>query len=75
MPARYDVLTWDTDAQAFTEQEGMTSPSRSVDLHGLRRALRELRTHFGYSCHRIHYGGHVYSDPAVLVKRIQSNAD
>lgn len=63
---RYDVLTWDVDAQEFTEQVGMSNPSLNVPWQGLLRALRELRT-LGYSCHRLKHCGE--SDPSVLVKR------
>lgn len=68
---RYDVLTWDSAAQQYTEQDGMKNPCLGVDLHGVRRALRELRSDFGYSCHRYRLRlGDYASDAYVLVERV-----
>ncbi len=67
---RYDVLTWDTATNQYTEQAGMKNPCLNVDLGGLRRALRELRRDFGYSCHRVRDEHGHHSDWAVLVERV-----
>lgn len=64
--ARYDVLTWDPCAEIYTQQEGMRNRSLSVDIRGLRKALRELREDFGYTAHRTRED----SDPSVLVERV-----
>lgn len=70
--ARYDVLTWDADQNGWTPQDGLENESQGVDIHGLRRVLRELRG-FGYSCHRVRESDGTYdSDPSVLVERVDS---
>lgn len=71
MDARYDVLTWDSAASQYSEQEGMRNPCLNVTLAGLRRALRELRDDFGYQCDRVRdKRGNHHSDTAVLVERV-----
>ena len=67
MKPLYSVGTWDMDLQAYTPQEGLTVPSQNVDIHGLRRALKELRR-LGYSCHYCSKR-HWDNDCAVLVER------
>lgn len=69
--ARYTIETWDTDLQEFTSQEGMENPTKDVDIHGLRRALRELQS-IGYSCEYSRRQCEA-SDPSVFVYR--SNDD
>lgn len=67
--ARYTVLTWDSVADQYTVQEGMEHPSIDVDIHGLRRALKELRS-LGYPADRRRdEDGNYQSDWAVLVER------
>ena len=67
--ARYTVLTWDAAAEQYTEQEGMVNPTIDVDIHGLRRALKELRS-LGYPADRWRdKDGDYHSDWAVLVER------
>lgn len=66
--ARYDVLTWDICLQEFTVQEGLESQSEGVGIWGVRAALRELRSEFGYPCHRT---ADRDSDAFVLVERIK----
>jgi len=68
--ATYTIRTYDWDLAEYTPQAGMTVPSERVDIHGLRRALRDLRR-LGYSCHRFRdaYGGHDDNDTSVLVER------
>jgi hypothetical protein len=56
--ARYEVLTWDADAQKFTPQAGVRRGPYS--LFGLRKALRELRGR-GYMARK--------GDPFTLVQR------
>lgn len=66
----YSVRTWDTEADAYTPQEGMSVPSINLtSLWQLKRALQELRRG-GYSCHRFRDadGGHDDNDWAVLVE-------
>jgi hypothetical protein len=50
------VLTWDTEKQAFTPQQGVRRGPYT--LFGIRKALRKLQA-MGYPCDR--------NDPAVLV--------
>ncbi len=66
----YSIGTWDSKYQKFSPQPGTTTPWLNVDIHGLRRHLKELRTK-GYSCHRFKCPetGYVDSDPSVLVER------
>lgn len=70
MTALYSVGTWDTDAQSFTPQAGLTVPSFNITLPQLLRAMRELRQ-MGYTAHRYRDsdGGHDDNDPMVLVER------
>jgi hypothetical protein len=70
MIALYSVGTWNTDEQAYTPQAGLTVPSQNVDIHGLRRVLKELRG-MGYSAHRYRdsNGEHDRNDWCVLVER------
>lgn len=56
----YAVLTWDSDADAYTPQPGVRMGPYT--LFGLRRALRELRR-MGYEASR--------DDPSVLVTEWQ----
>lgn len=66
----YSVGTWDTDAQAYTPQEGLSVPSFNIPLWTLRQALRELRD-CGYAADRYRDadGSHDANDWAVLVER------
>ncbi len=66
----YSVGTWDTDAQAYTPQEGLTVPSQNVPRVGLFEVLRQLRG-MGYSAHRRRdaRGNHDHNDSYVLVER------
>ena len=65
----YNVLTWDAELQDWTPQAGLSSESQRVDIHGVRRVLRELQA-CGYSCHRVRgRDGSYDSDPSVLVER------
>lgn len=65
----YSVGTWDTYAQAYTPQIGL-SKSFNLTRAELKTAIRELRAG-GYSVHR--YGnteaGHDNNDTAVLIER------
>ena len=54
----FRVLTWDTDEQKFTPQDGV--PEGPYTLFGLRPALRALRN--------MGYGG--WQSPCVLVQQI-----
>ena len=63
---KYDVLTWDSNLEEYSEQDGMTVPSRGVSWCGMLAALRELRRKWGYLAHR----DHEESDPSVLVQRM-----
>lgn len=68
---RYSVKTWDTEAQAFTPQDGMSAPSINVSLWGLRRALQELRRDWGYDCYYVRASnGEHCNDPSVLVEKV-----
>lgn len=53
---RYEVLTWDTHANAYTPDLNGT-----YTLFGLRTAIRELRN-LSYPCDR--------DDPSVLIRRL-----
>jgi len=68
MTPRYDVTTWDTEAQDFTPQPGVRCGPYS--LFGLRKALRRLRD-FGYPATRLPHtpGDGDVGDPSVLVER------
>ena len=65
MSPTYTITTWDAELQEFTPQEGLALESQSIPLRQVRHVFRELRQHFGYSCHRNHND----SDPAVLIER------
>lgn len=67
----YSIGTWDTELQAYTQQDGCESPSINVDIHGLRRHLRELRDEHSYTAHRRRDDGgdHCDNDFFVLVER------
>jgi hypothetical protein len=67
--ARYSVGTWDTDAQAYTPQDGV--PAFNLTLSQLLGSLRMLRRRCGYSAHRRRDedGGHEDNDWSVLVER------
>lgn len=69
-PRTYTVLTWDCATQCYTPHEGLESPSVDVSIHGLRAALKELRS-CGYSCHRRRSpsGSYHDNDRDVLVER------
>lgn len=69
--ARYSIGTWDTELQAYTPQAGCDSPCINVDIHGLRRHLRELRDEHSYTAHRVRgdEGTHDDNDWSVLVER------
>ncbi len=62
---RYRVLTWDTDKQAWTPQQGVRCGPYSI--HGLRRALRKLRR-IGYPCNYHSCGA--CGDLSVRVERL-----
>ena len=69
----YSIGTWDTDAQAFTPQEGV--PAFNLTRKELVQSMRMLQNH-GYSCHRFRGRdenhqptGDVDSDTFVLIER------
>lgn len=66
----YSVGTWDTEAQAYTPQTGLSVPSLNIDIRQLRRAMKELRGG-GYTCHRLRDpdGNHDDNDWSVLIER------
>lgn len=72
MNALYSIGTWDTDAQAFTPQAGLSVPCINIPLPTLRQVMRELRR-MGYSAHRRRDvdGGHEDNDSWVLVERTE----
>ena len=72
----YSVRTWDTDAQAFTPQDGLSLPWEGLTLWQLKQALRELRG-MGYTAHRYRDddGGHYDNDTCVLVERDDKQTD
>ncbi len=57
---RYNVTTWDCELEEFTAQDGLENASQDVEILGVRRVLRELRT-IGYECTQF--------DNSVLVER------
>jgi hypothetical protein len=73
----YSVGTWDMDAQAYTPHIGLTVPSVNVPWRGLLAVLRELRSVWGYSCHRRRdaSGEHDDNDWSVLVERTDGAAE
>lgn len=70
MDGLYSIGTWDTEAQAYTPQAGLTVPSQNVPWRTMLEVLRQLRR-MGYTCHRFRDadGGHYDNDPMVLVER------
>lgn len=68
----YSIGTWDPDAQGYTPHETADTPCVNVDIHGLRRHLKELRRN-GYTCHRVRFatedGWRWHDDFQVLVER------
>jgi hypothetical protein len=68
--SRYSIGTWDTDAQAYTPQEGLTVHCVNVPWRTLLQVMRELRL-LGYSAHRTRDsdGEHGDNDWSVLVER------
>ena len=66
----YSVGTWDTDAQAYTPQLGLSLPSFNINRGQLRQAMKELRK-MGYSVHRYRdsEGNHDENDWCVLIER------
>jgi hypothetical protein len=66
----YSVGTWDTDAQAYTPQAGLTVRSQNVPWRTLLEVMRQLRS-MGYSAHyrRDQRGRHDNNDSYVLVER------
>lgn len=66
----YSIGTWDTNEQSYMPQADMRNPCINVDIHGLRRALTELRREHGYAANRIRFdNGERDSDWSVLVER------
>lgn len=57
---RYEVLTWDTDLEEFTPQDGVRKGPYT--LFGLRKAIRALQK-LGYDGYR--------NDPSILVERVR----
>lgn len=77
--ARYSVGTWDTDAQGFTPQAGLSVGAYNITLAELRQAIRELRN-LGYNAHRVRFadgsGGWDWdSDPMVLIERTDGESE
>lgn len=71
----YSIGTWDSDRECFSPHPHMKTPWLNVNIHGLRRHLKELKTK-GYSCHRLrHNDNTVDSDPAVLVERTDGSSE
>jgi hypothetical protein len=64
---RYEVLTWDTDKQKFTPQQGVRRGPYT--LWGLKRALRKLQS-YGYPCNYRGRNGWPEGDPFVLVSEL-----
>lgn len=64
----YSIGTWDTEANAYTLQEGLEDVSVNVDRHQLRRTLHALRGRM-YGAWRRRYDGDYESDPMVMVER------
>jgi hypothetical protein len=67
----YSIGTWDTEAQAYTPQEGLSVPCINVPLATMRQVVRELRRKHGYSTHRYRDadGGHECNDWCVMIER------
>jgi len=65
---RYNVTTWDSSRQRFTDQAGLPVPSKGITKGGLKRALIELGT-MGYCVRTFRDDtGKRVGDPAVLVE-------
>lgn len=62
---RYEVLTWDSELQTWTPQQGVRRGPYT--LWGLKRALRKLQG-MGYPCNYSSY--HDTGDTSVSVSRI-----
>lgn len=60
----YRVRTYDCESGSYTKH---SDESERLDIHGVRRVLRDLRDHFGYSAE---YSSHGSGDPAILVERL-----
>lgn len=69
--ALYTIRTWDGEADDFTEQAGLSVPSKNVPWLTLLQVMRELRN-CGFMCHykRSADGDHEANDPMVLVERV-----
>jgi hypothetical protein len=68
MTPLYSIGTWDTEAQAYTPQIGV-SKTFNVTHWELLRAMRKLKT-LGYSCHRRgDKREELDNDPFVLIER------
>ena len=67
---RYSIGTYDTDAQGYTPQSGVSVPAFNITRAQLRRAMKELRG-MGYTCHRFRDpdGGHDDNDTSVIIER------
>jgi len=67
----YSIGTWDTHAQAYTPQEGLSVPCVNVPLPIMRQVIRELRREYGYGAYRQRdsNGNYDTNDWAVLVER------
>ncbi len=74
--AQYSVGTWDTEAQAFTPQIGLSVPSFNMTIHQLRTALKELRR-MGYAAKRwrLTDGSHISGDDFTIVERTDGEAE
>ena len=74
--ALYSVGTWDTEAQAYTPQAGLSVPSLNIQWRTLLQAMREVRQ-MGYSAHRVRSsdGDHDWNDWSVLVERTDGEAE
>lgn len=74
--ALYSIGTWDSGAQAYTPQVGVTGPSINIQLGELRRRMRELRR-MHYSAHRRRdaNGCRDDNDWAVLIERTDGRSE
>jgi len=70
MSAVYSIGTWDTDAQGFTPQLGLSRSPINCTWRDMLQICREL-CQMGYSCHyrRDPNGEHSENDPMVLIER------
>jgi hypothetical protein len=71
----YSIGTWDTDAQAYTPQNGLSRSPINCTWRDLLQICREL-CRMGYSCHYVRDadGSHDYNDPTVLIERTDGMA-